>query len=367
MKKCTLCPRNCAVSRADGETGICGQTKELKVARAALHYWEEPCISGKRGSGAVFFSGCALHCVFCQNHNIANGTAGKVISPERLCEIFLELQEKGANNINLVTPGHFVPQIIPALKRAKRQGLILPVVYNTSSYESVDTIRRLDGLVDVYLPDFKYMSPELSAKYSHAADYSEAAKAAIAEMVRQTGEPQFAPEKEAEIQSGRRQPEDGEPEFAPEKEAEIESGRRQPEGGEPGSGGESRQKEQEAASPAGKAGADCDVDDPIEAGWLMKRGVIVRHLLLPGCVTDSKAVIKYLYETYGDTIYISIMNQFTPLAGLERYPELNRRVTDEEYEEVVDYAIGLGVERGFIQEGDTAEESFIPEFDCEGV
>lgn len=345
MKKCTLCPRNCAVSRADGEIGICGQTKELKVARAALHYWEEPCISGKRGSGAVFFSGCALHCVFCQNHNIANGTAGKVISPERLCEIFLELQEKGANNINLVTPGHFVPQIIPALKRAKRQGLILPVVYNTSSYESVDTVRRLDGLVDVYLPDFKYMSPELSAKYSHAADYSEVAKAALAEMVRQTGEPQFAPEEEAE----------------------IESGRRQPEGGEPGSGGESHQKEQEAASPAGKAGADCDVDDPIEAGWLMKRGVIVRHLLLPGCVTDSKAVIKYLYETYGDTIYISIMNQFTPLAGLELYPELNRRVTEEEYEEVVDYAIGLGVERGFIQEGDTAEESFIPEFDCEGV
>lgn len=345
MKKCTLCPRNCAVSRADGETGICGQTKELKVARAALHYWEEPCISGKRGSGAVFFSGCALHCVFCQNHNIANGTAGKVISPERLCEIFLELQEKGANNINLVTPGHFVPQIIPALEQAKRQGLILPVVYNTSSYESVDTIRRLDGLVDVYLPDFKYMSPELSAKYSHAADYSEAAKAALAEMVRQTGEPEFAPEKEAEIESGQRQPEDG----------------------ESGSGGESRQKEQEAVSPSGKAGADCGVDDPIEAGWLMKRGVIVRHLLLPGCVTDSKAVIKYLYETYGDTIYISIMNQFTPLAGLERYSELNRRVTDEEYEEVVDYAIGLGVERGFIQEGDTAEESFIPEFDCEGV
>lgn len=335
MKKCTLCPRNCAVSRADGEVGICGQTEELKVARAALHYWEEPCISGKRGSGAVFFSGCALHCVFCQNHNIANGTAGKVISPERLCEIFLELQEKGANNINLVTPGHFVLQIIPALERAKQQGLILPVVYNTSSYESVDTIRRLDGLVDVYLPDFKYMSAELSGKYSHAADYSEAAKAAIAEMVRQTGEPQFAPEVES---GGGRMP----------KEAE-------------------RTAQEERGSGRMPEGADCSVDDPIEAGWLMKRGVIVRHLLLPGCAWDSKEVIRYLYETYGDTIYISIMNQFTPLAGLESYPELNRRVADEEYEEIVDYAIGLGVERGFVQEGDTAEESFIPEFDGEGV
>lgn len=314
MKKCTLCPRNCMTDRANGETGVCGQTKQLKVARAALHYWEEPCISGKGGSGAVFFSGCPLHCVFCQNHNIANGTAGKPISQERLCEIFLELQEKGANNINLVTPGHFVPQIIPALTCAKRQGLMLPVVYNTSSYESVDTIRRLDGLVDVYLPDFKYMSAELSAKYSHAADYSRTAKAAVAEMVRQTGAAVFAPEEHA-----------------------------------------------------GSLADDTTDFDPVEAGWLMKRGTIVRHLLLPGCTEDSKAVIRYLYETYGNTVYISIMNQFTPLAGLERYPELNRRVTDEEYEEVVDYALGLGVECGFIQEGDTAEESFIPEFDGEGV
>lgn len=314
MKKCTLCPRNCMTDRANGETGVCGQTKQLKVARAALHYWEEPCISGKGGSGAVFFSGCPLHCVFCQNHNIANGTAGKPISQERLCEIFLELQEKGANNINLVTPGHFVPQIIPALTCARRQGLMLPVVYNTSSYESVDTIRRLDGLVDVYLPDFKYMSAELSAKYSHAADYSKAAKAAVAEMVRQTGAAVFAPEEHA-----------------------------------------------------GSLADDTTDFDPVEAGWLMKRGTIVRHLLLPGCTEDSKAVIRYLYETYGNTVYISIMSQFTPLAGLERYPELNRRVTDEEYEEVVDYALGLGVECGFIQEGDTAEESFIPEFDGEGV
>ena len=303
MKICTLCPRSCAVDREKGERGICGQTEVLKVARAALHYWEEPCISGTEGSGAVFFSGCSLHCVFCQNHNIANGTAGKEITVERLAEIFLELQEKKANNINLVTPGHFVPQIVTALECAKGQGLTIPVVYNTSSYENVDTIKKLEGLVDIYLPDFKYMSPELSKKYSHAADYGVVAKAAIAEMVRQTGAAEFA-------------------------------------------GG----------------GAD-----PVEEGRLMRRGTIVRHLLLPGCTEDSKAVIRYLYETYGNRIYISIMNQFTPLEGLKDYPELNRRITEAEYDEVVDYAIDLGVECGFIQEGDTAEESFIPEFDGEGV
>lgn len=298
MKICTLCPRNCAVDRKNGERGICGQTENLKVARAALHYWEEPCISGTKGSGTVFFSGCSLHCVFCQNRNIANGDAGKEISIGRLTEIFLELQQKGANNINLVTPGHFVPQIESALREAKRQGLVIPIVYNTSSYESVDTIRRLEGLVDIYLPDFKYMDATLSARYSHATDYSEVAKAAIAEMVRQTGAPVFF---------------------------------------------------------------DGDEDG------LMRRGTIVRHLLLPGQTEDSKAVIRYLYETYGNLIYISIMNQFTPLAGLEKYPEINRRVTEAEYDEIVDFAIELGVERGFIQEGETAEESFIPEFDGEGV
>lgn len=295
---CTLCPRNCRIDRTAGQTGVCGQTDGLKVARAALHYWEEPCISGEQGSGTVFFSGCALHCVFCQNADIANGTAGKEITRERLAEIFLELQGKGANNINLVTPGHFAPQIVWALERAKRQGLTVPIVYNTSSYENVDTLKSLEGLVDIYLPDFKYMDAKLSRKYSHAPDYSEVAKAAVAEMVRQTGSAEFF------------------------------------EGDEDG---------------------------------LMRRGTIVRHLLLPGYTEDSKAVIRYLYETYGDAIYISIMNQFTPLAGVARYPELNRRVTEAEYDAVVDYAIGLGVEHGFIQDGETAEESFIPQFDGEGV
>lgn len=296
--KCDLCPRKCLVDRKKGEKGICGQTENLKVARAALHFWEEPCISGDAGSGAVFFSGCPLHCVFCQNENIANGTVGKEISLERLVDIFLELQEKGANNINLVTPGHFVPQIVKALDQAKKEGLTLPVVYNTSSYETVDTIKRLEGYVDIYLPDFKYMSPVLSKKYSHAPDYAEVAKAAIAEMVRQTGKAVFV---------------------------------------------------------------NGDEDN------LILRGTIVRHLTLPGCMEDSMQILKYLHETYGDTIYISIMSQFTPLSNLEKYPELNRRITDEEYETLVDYAIEIGIENGFIQEGDTAEESFIPAFDCEGV
>lgn len=298
MEKCTLCPRNCFVNRKLGEKGICGQSSTLKVARAALHFWEEPCISGEKGSGAVFFSGCALHCVFCQNQEIANGSVGKEISKERLSEIFLELQEKGANNINLVTPGHFAPQIVPAIERARNQGLNLPIVYNTSSYENVDTIRKLEGIVDIYLPDFKYMSSSLSKKYSQAPDYSEVAKKVVAEMVRQTG----------------------------------------------------------AASFYEKEGQE-----------LMQRGVIVRHLILPGCMEDSKNIIRYLHDAYGDTIYLSIMNQFTPLKNVEKYPELNRKLTEDEYDEVVDFAIDLGVENGFIQEGETAEESFIPDFNCEGV
>ncbi len=295
---CMLCPRKCGADRGSGKTGICGQTNVVKVARAALHYWEEPCISGEEGSGTVFFSGCPLHCVFCQNKPVADGMAGVFVTVERLAEIFLELQEKGAGNINLVTPGHFIPQIAAALIRAKKTGLALPVLVNSGGYESVETLRRLEGLADLWLPDFKFMDPALGARYSHAPDYSEAAKAAIAEMVRQSGPPVF-------------------------------------ERGD----GEGR----------------------------MLRGTIVRHLVLPGHTKDSKDVIRYLYETYGDRIYISIMNQFTPMPALAGYPEINRRLTEEEYDEVTDYAISLGVECGFIQEGETAEESFIPSFDGEGV
>ena len=293
--KCDLCPRKCLVDRKKGEKGICGQTENLKVARAALHFWEEPCISGDAGSGAVFFSGCPLHCVFCQNENIANGTVGKEISVERLAEIFLELQEKGANNINLVTPTHFVVQIALAIKKARMNGLIIPIVYNTGSYENIETLKLLDGLIDIYLPDMKYMDSSLSLKYSNAKDYFDVASKALDEMFKQVGKPVF------------------------------------------------------------------------DKRGIMKRGMIVRHLILPGMTYDSKNVIKYLYETFKDDIYISIMNQYTPLKQVEKYPEINRKVTDKEYDEVVDYAIGLGVVNGFIQEGETASESFIPEFDCEGV
>ncbi len=295
MKECILCPRECKVDRTIGNKGYCKVGGELMVARAALHMWEEPCISGEEGSGTVFFSGCSLGCVYCQNHNIAGGHAGKQITMERLSDIFLELQDKKANNINLVTPSHYVPQIIDAIKLARAKGLSVPIVYNSSAYEKVDTLKLLEGHIDIYLPDLKYLHPEPARLYSKAEDYFIYASKALDEMVRQVTAASF--------------------------------------------------------------------DDR----GIMKRGVIVRHLLLPGYLSDSKNIIRYLYEKYGDTIYISIMNQYTPLSGMSVYPSMNRRVSEEEYEELINYAIEIGVENGFIQEGETASESFIPEFNGEGV
>ena len=294
-ENCLLCPRKCGINRGIGQTGVCGVSSEIKVARAALHYWEEPCISGKRGSGAVFFSGCSLHCVFCQNRAISDGKEGKVISKERLSDIFIELAGKGANNINLVTPGQYIPDIVWAVNDAKSRGMKLPSIYNTSGYENVTELKLLEGIVDVYLPDFKYMDNMLSARYSRAKDYPSVAKQALSEMVRQ-----------------------------------------QP---------------------------DVVIDD---ATGLIQKGVIVRQLLLPGHVNDAKAVLKYLYDTYHDHVYISMMSQFTPIA-LKDYPEINRTVTRREYERLVDYAIKIGITNAFIQEGDVAKDSFIPAFDCEGV
>lgn len=321
---CCLCPRNCHVDRTQGKAGYCGQTDQVRAARAALHMWEEPCISGDAGSGAVFFSGCTLGCVFCQNHSIAAGSVGKTISTERLAEIFLELQAQKAWNINLVTAGHFAPQVVQALELSKKQGLQIPIVYNTSGYEKVETLRMFDGLVDIYLPDFKYLSGELAGTYSHAADYPKVAKFALQEMVRQVGTAEF----------------------------EIISGAN-------------------AGAMTEKLSVDVAYEDSkTEDNVLEKmlRGVVVRHLVLPGHVEESKGVIRYLYETYGDQIYISIMNQYTPMPGIEvHYPELGRKITPREYDEVVDYAIEIGVENGFIQDGKTAEESFIPEFDTSGV
>lgn len=294
-ENCLLCPRKCGINRSTGQTGVCGVSSEIKVARAALHYWEEPCISGKRGSGAVFFSGCSLHCVFCQNREISDGKAGKVISKERLSDIFMELADKGANNINLVTPGQYIPDIVWAVNDAKSRGMKLPIIYNTSGYENVTELKLLEGIVDVYIPDFKYMDSTLSARYSRAKDYPSVAKQALSEMVRQ-----------------------------------------QP---------------------------DVVIDD---ATGLIQKGVIVRQLLLPGHVNDAKAVLKYLYDTYHDHVYISMMSQFTPIA-LKDYPEINRTVTRREYERLVDYALEIGITNAFIQEGDVAKDSFIPAFDCEGV
>jgi putative pyruvate formate lyase activating enzyme len=273
--------------------------------------WEEPCISGREGSGAIFFTGCGLGCVYCQNAEISGGQSGKPITIERLADIMLELQDKGANNINLVTAAQYIPQVAQALKVAKAQGLRIPVVYNSSGYEKVISLRLLEGLVDVWLPDFKYMDPELAAAYSHAPDYPEIAKRAIAEMVRQAGEPEFYEET--------RWGTDGEP------------------------------------MPAG-SGAK-----------LMKKGVIVRHLLLPGHVKNAKAVVQYLHETYGNSIYISMMNQYTPMGNNCKDPLLARKVTKREYERLTEYAVGIGVEYGFIQEGETAKESFIPSWNGEGV
>lgn len=294
-RSCHLCPRRCGVDRAQGERGRCGEGDTPRAARAALHMWEEPCISGEKGSGAVFFSGCPVGCVFCQNREIAAGRSGREVDRQRLSEIFLELQEKGAANLNLVTAVHFVPTILDALDDARRQGFSLPVVYNSSGYETVDTLRKLEGYVDIYLPDFKYMDAALAERYSHAHDYPETAKRAVEEMVRQQPKAEF------------------------------------------------------------------------DAEGYLKTGVIVRHLILPGHTRDSMAVLDYLKGTFGDQIYVSIMNQYTPLPHVAPYPEINRKVTRREYEKVLDHAIGLGMEQAFIQEGQTAEESFIPMFDYEGI
>lgn len=303
----------------------------IRVARAALHFWEEPCISGTAGSGAVFFSGCNLGCVFCQNYAISRGHVGKNITVQRLSDIFLELQGKGANNINLVTAGHFLPMVIDALEDAKNRGLSIPIVYNTSSYEKVEAIRDLDGLVDIYLPDLKYVSSRLSGDFSKAPDYFEVASKAIEEMVRQTGEPEFFVKKKASLNQ--------------------------------------QMSLWESEDVMDAATYNECADDLMSYGRevLMKRGTIVRHLLLPGCTEDSKAVVKYLYETYGDSIFISIMNQYTPMPQVAGHPLLSRKVTDDEYNEVLDYAIDSGIENAFMQEGDVAEESFIPDFDCEGL
>lgn len=291
LSDCTLCPRQCHADRMKGNPGYCGENAVPVIARASLHMWEEDCISGEEGSGTVFFSGCNLRCIFCQNYKISRLRTGQAVTEERLAEIFLELKAQGANNINLVTPTHYVPQIIEALDLSRRKGLDIPVVYNTGGYERKETLRMLKGYVDIYMPDFKYMDRNIAAEYSGAPDYPLYAKEALEEMYAQAG--------------------------------------------------------------------DFKIDDRT---GLMTRGVLVRHLVLPGHVKDSKEVIRYLYETYGDRIMLSIMNQYTPMPQTAEHKLLGRRVTKREYEKVVDHALTLGVEYGYVQEGEAALESFIPEF-----
>lgn len=308
-----MCPRACGVNRAIGELGVCKAPAELHIGRAALHWWEEPCLVGEQGSGAVFFSYCPLGCVYCQNEDLVAG-AGIEVGFEQFKQTLLRLQnEEHAANINLVTPSHYVPTIAEALRQLRKVSaeefpesnavnggssgdrLVIPVVYNTSSYDSVESLRQLKGLIDIYLADFKYVSPEVARKLSHAANYPEVALAALDEMVAQVG---FWSE---------------------------------------------------------------------NAQGLLERGIIVRHLVLPGHIEESFQVLRVLHERYGNKIRLSIMNQYTPLRGdLVRYG-LSGKVSNEEYESVLDYADYLGIEDYFWQEGGAATESFIPTFDGTGV
>lgn len=329
-ENCNLCPRNCGVNR-EQQPGACGVGSKLRVARAALHFWEEPCISGTKGSGTVFFSGCNLGCVYCQNREISRGPlhpngagverpepVGETVSPERLTEIFFELEEQGANNINLVTGDHFLPTIAGAIEAAKKRGIGIPFLLNTSSYLNVETLRRMEGLIDIYLPDFKYIRDTDAIRYSRAPGYPEAAKAAIAEMVRQQPECCF--------------------------------------------------RFEEGSSDPAQSSSDIAQISSYSAQQLLTRGVVVRHLLLPGQLIQAKLIVRYLYETYGDNIFISLMSQYTPNHEvLLEYPEIDRKVTGREYRSLIDYAAELGVTRGFMQEGEAASESFIPPFDGSGV
>lgn len=294
-ENCTLCPRKCGINRNKEEKGFCGQTSVLKVGRASLHMWEEPCVSGENGSGTVFFSGCSLHCCYCQNFNLSRGKEGVATDSENLSRIFLNLQEEGAHNINLVTGEHFAPHIKDAVKNAREEGLTIPIILNSSGYMSLETLRYLQDVIDIYLVDFKYMSPELAKKYSEADDYPGIVKKALEKMYQLTGTPVFN--------------NDG----------------------------------------------------------ILQKGVIVRHLCLPACGDDSKEVIRYVYENYKENVLLSIMSQYTPFGNCGKCPELTRKLRAEEYDEIIDFCLGIGIENAFIQEEEAASESFIPVFDGKGV
>lgn len=289
---CGLCPRNCMVNR-EVNAGICRMGGKPVVAKAFLHMWEEPCISGTKGSGTVFFSGCNLKCVFCQNAPISQGSIGKELSTSQLAEVFLNLQKKGAHNINLVNPTHFIKQIKDSIEAA--EGLKIPVVYNSNGYESIEGLRTLEGIVDIYLPDLKYFSDNYAVKYSSANDYFKITSSAILEMYRQVG------------------------------------------------------------------GYEEDAEG------IMKKGLIIRHLILPGMTGESIEILKWIKNNLPPDIVVSLMSQYIPYHKAEQYPEINRRITRREYEKAADYFLKLGFEHGYVQERDSAEETYIPDFDLEGI
>lgn len=295
LEACHLCPRHCGINRLEGQTGFCRAAALPRVALACLHHWEEPCLSGTKGSGTVFFSRCNLACRFCQNYEISQEGTGLEISVHRLAAIFCEQQNRGAHNLNLVTPTPYVPQILMALKSARDSGLSLPVVYNTSGYDTVETINMLSGWVDIFLPDLKFFSRSLSERYSLAPDYFDCAVAAIHAMIKQTGPCVF------------------------------------------------------------------------DSDGLLRRGVLIRHLVLPGQTADSRRVLAAIREQFGPDTWFSLMNQYTPQPAAMNFPELRRRVTAQEYSGLIDYALSLGLENGFIQESGTASDQFIPLFDLKGV
>lgn len=295
LKSCKLCPRECSINRCNNEIGLCGMNDKIKVARIAPHYYEEPPISGSNGSLAVFFSGCNMKCIFCQNYNISNNNFGVEISSDKLSDKMIEFQNKNVHNINLVTPTHFIPQIKETLEKARNKGLNIPVVYNTSSYEKKESLLLLDGLIDIYIPDLKYYDDIISIRYSKAPNYFNTAIDAIEEMYRQVG--------------------------------------------------------------------------PVELdnNGIMKKGIIVRHLMLPGHIEDSKKILQYLHMIYGNNILISIMNQYTPMEQVKNIDELNKYVTEDEYNELIDYAYSIGITNAFVQEGGACSDSFIPVFDLTGT
>lgn len=290
LSHCELCPRKCGVNRYDGEKGVCGVGARAKIARAALHMWEEPCISGEKGSGTVFFSGCNMKCIYCQNYVISTECKGDYITENELAEIFIELQRKGASNINLVTPTHYVHQIISSLDIAKVKGLNIPVVYNSGGYENVETIKMLRGYIDIYMPDFKYFSDKYAIEYSSAPNYVNFAKQAIEEMFGQVGEPVFD---------------------------------------------------------------NCG---------MMKSGVIVRHMMLPGLLFDTKKILDYLHSTYRERIYISLMSQYTPTQNVSRHPKLKSTINESHYKAMIDYCVGCEIKNVFIQDVSSAVQDFIPDF-----